>query len=121
VAAQEEEIGPNSRGEIERKLARLEELEREKAQWEIRRHGYEREVEELKAKLGPETDIRSQRRLFQQALRMLQKSETPHMPEKEKRSLVNRATTDLIELVRSVVRDGLQVERLDLIYRSEAH
>src|SRR5262249_3901645 len=35
AAAQKEEIGPNSRGEIERKLARLEKLEREKAQWEI--------------------------------------------------------------------------------------
>jgi hypothetical protein len=121
AAAQEEEIGPNGHGEIERKLVRLEELERETAQWEIRRHGYEREVEELKAKLGPETDIRCQRTLFQRALCKLQKSETPNMPEKEKRSLANSATTDLIELVRSVVRDGLRVEWLDLIYRSEVH
>jgi hypothetical protein len=121
AAAQKEEIGPNSRGEIERKLARLEELEREKAQWEIQRHGYEREVEELKAKLGPETDIHCQRRLFQRALRALQKSETPHTPETEKRSLANSAMTDLIELARSAVRDGLRVERLDLIYRPEAH
>ena len=121
AAAQEEEISPNGHGEIESKLARLDELEREMALWEIRRHGYEREVEELKAKLGPETDIRCQRRLFQQALRTSQKSETPYMPEKEKRSRANSATTDLIELVRLVVRDGLRVERLDLIYRSEIH
>ena len=121
AAAQEEEIGPNCRGEIERKLARLEELEREKAQWEIRCHGYESEVEELKAKLGPETDIRCQRKLFQRALRALQKSETPHTPEKEKRSLANSAMSDLIELFRSAVRDGLRVERLDLIYRPEVH
>jgi hypothetical protein len=121
AAAQEEEIGPNSRGEIERKLARLEELEREKAQWEIQRDGFEREVEELKAKLAPETDIRCQRRLFQRALRALQKSETPYTPDKEKRSLANSATSDLIELVRSAVRDGLRVEWLDLIYRPEVH
>jgi hypothetical protein len=120
AATQEEEIGPNGRGEIERKLARLEELEREKAHWEIQRHGYEREVEELKAKLGAETDIRFQQRLFQGALRALQKSETPHTPETEKRSLANSAMSDLIEL-RSAVRDGLRVERLDLIYRPEVH
>jgi hypothetical protein len=120
-AAAQEEIGPNSRGEIERKLAWLEELEREKAQWEIQRHGYEREVEELKAKLGPETDIHCQRRLLQRALRALQKSESPHTPETEKRSLANSAMTDLIELVRSAVRDGLRVERLDLFYRPEVH
>jgi hypothetical protein len=121
AAAQKEEIGPNSRGEIERKLARLEELEREQAQWEIQRHGYEREVEELKAKLGPETDIPCQRRLFQSALRALQKSETPHTPETEKRSLAKSVMTDLIELVRSAVRDGLRVEQLDLVYRPEVH
>jgi hypothetical protein len=121
AAAQKEEIGPNSRGEIERKLARLEELERKKAQLEIQRHGYEREVEELKAKLPPETDIHCQRRLFQRALRALQKSETPHTPETEKRSLANSAMTDLTELVRSAMRDGLRVERLDLIYRPEVH
>jgi len=120
-AAAQEEIGPNGHGEIERRLARLEELEREKAQWEIRCHGYESEVEELKAKLGPETDIRCQRKLFQRALRALQKSETPHTPEKEKRSLANSAMSDLIELFRSAVRDGLRVERLDLIYRPEVH
>jgi hypothetical protein len=114
-------IGPNSQGEIERKLARLEELEREQAQWEIERHGYDREVEELKAKLGPETPLRSQRRLFQQVLRALKKSEVPGTLDKEVRFLKQSALTDLVELVRSAIRDGLKPERLDLVYRPEVH
>jgi hypothetical protein len=45
------DIGPDSRSELDRKLARLEELEREKRQWEIQRQGHESEVEELRVKL----------------------------------------------------------------------
>jgi hypothetical protein len=51
-------IGPDSQGEIGRKLARLEELERESRRQAIQLTAYENEVAELKAKLGPETPIR---------------------------------------------------------------
>jgi hypothetical protein len=114
-------IGSNSPGEIERKLARLGELERETRRQMIQLTGYESEVEELKAKLGPEIPIRAQRRLFQQALRRLQKSEFPGTLEKERHSLRQRATTDFVELIRSAIRDGLKPERLDLVYRPEVH
>jgi hypothetical protein len=114
-------IGPNSQGEIERKLARLKELERETRRQAIRLAGYESEIQALNAKLGPETPIRSQRKLFQQALRALQKSEIPGTLEKEVRFLKQSATTDLVELIRSAVRDGLKPERFDLVYRPELH
>jgi hypothetical protein len=117
--AQDNVVGENSPGEIARKLARKEELEREKRQLEIRIQGYESEVAELKARLGPETPIHHQQRLFRQALRSLQKSEQPATLEKDRRSLKQSATTDFVELVRSVTRDGLKLERLDLVYRPE--
>jgi hypothetical protein len=119
--AADDAIGPDSPGEIARKLARLEELERETRRHAIQLSGYESEVVELKAKLGPEPPIRAQRKLFQQALRALQKSEVAGTLEKERRFLKQSATTDLIELVRSAVRDGLKPERLDLVYRPEMH
>jgi hypothetical protein len=100
-------IGPNSQGELERKLARLEELERETRRQAIQLVGYESEVQELKAKLGPETPIRSQRKLFQQALRALQKSEVPGTLAKEIRFLKQSATTGLVELVRSAVNGSI--------------
>jgi hypothetical protein len=115
-----EDIGENSQSEIDRKLARLEELEREKRQWEIRRHGYQSEVEELKAKLD-ETNVPHQRRLFRQALCSLQKAESSDINEKEKRSLRASATTDFVEFVRSATRDGLGLNRFDIICRSETH
>jgi hypothetical protein len=114
-------IGPDSQGEIERKLARLEELEHETRRQAIQLVGWESEVRELKAKLGPETPIRPQRRLFQRALRTLQKSEAPGTLEKEARSRRQHATADLVELVRSAIRDGLKPERFDLVYRPELH
>jgi hypothetical protein len=114
-------IGPDSPGEIQRKLARLEELERETRRQAFQLVGYESEVQELKAKLGPELPIRAQRKLFQQALRALQKSEVPGTLEKERRFLRQSATTDLVEIVRSAIRDGLKPERFDLTYRPELH
>jgi len=41
------------------------------------------------------------------------------MLEKERRFLLQSARTDLIEFIRSAIRDGLKVERLDLFYRPE--
>ena len=75
-------IGPNSPGEIERKLARLEELE----------HETRRQKEQLarysgpEGKLGPETLIRLTRSgsSFLQALRALAKAEAPAVPDKGK-------------------------------------
>jgi hypothetical protein len=119
--ATDDAIGPDSPGEIARKLARLEELERETRRQAIQIIGFESEVAELKAKLGPETNIRAQQRLFQQALRTLQKSETPGTLDKDRRFLKQSATTDLVELVRSAIRDGLKPERFDLVYRPELH
>jgi hypothetical protein len=116
-----DDVGANSQSEIERKLARLDELEREKRQWEIQRAGYESEVEELRAKLGPETNLHHPRKLFRQALKALQESETPKLLRKDRQSRINSALTDLVELVRSLTRDGLKIERLDLYCRPEAH
>jgi hypothetical protein len=120
-AAVQEDVGPNSRCEIDRKLARLEQLERERRQWEIQRHGYEGEVQELQAKLGPETNLRHPRKLFRRALETLQKSDAPKLLEKDRRALINSAVTDLIELIRSLERDGLKIERLDLFCRLMGH
>jgi hypothetical protein len=113
--------GPDSRGEIERRLARLEELEHKTRRQEIQIGGYESEVGELKSKLTPETNIDPQRRLFRQAMRALAKAETAGTLEKERRALTQHATTVLVEVVRSAVRDGLRVDRLDLAYRPEVH
>jgi hypothetical protein len=113
--------GPDSRGEIERKLARLEELEHKTRRQEIQIDGYESEVGELKGKLAPETNIDPQRRLFRQAMRALAKAETADALEKERRSLTQHATANFVEIVRSAVRDGLRVDRLDLVYRPEVH
>jgi hypothetical protein len=121
AASRDDTIGADSQGELERKLARLEELEREKRQWEIQRHGYVSEVQELQAKLGPQTEIRHARRVFRQAIGALQKSEVPKILEKDRRFLRNSAVTGFLELIRSIVRDGLKVERLDLTYRPELH
>ena len=116
-----ETIGPNSPGEIERKLARLDELERERSLWQTQRLGYESEIEELRAKLGSETGLHHPRRLFRRALEALQKSDTPNLVANEKRGLVNGAVIDLIELVRSLQRDGLKLNRIDLFCRPELH
>jgi hypothetical protein len=113
--------GPDSQLEIERKLTRLEELERERQIHESQRIGWESEVAELKAKLAPETPIHHQQRLFRQAIRALQKAETAGTLEKERRSLKGHAALDLVELVRSAIRDGLNPDRLDLVYRPELH
>jgi len=82
---------------------------------------FESEVEELKAKLGPEINIRNQRELFRRALEYLRKSEQPKILAKDRRTFINSAITDLTELVRSLVRDGIAVERLDLFCRPELH
>jgi hypothetical protein len=119
-AASAVDVGADSRSEIERKLARAEELERQARQWEIQKVGFESEVEELRAKLG-ETPIRHQRRLFRNALEAMRKAETSDLPAKEKRSLHNSAIIDLTELVRSLARDGIAIERLDLFCRPELH
>src|SRR5262249_16077424 len=108
-------IGSDSEGEIARKLARLDELEREAGLWTIQRNGYESEIAELKAKLGREEAIPYQRRLFKRALRSVQKTEVPDIDAKEKRSLFTSATTDLVELIRSAVRDDLGLDRFDLV------
>jgi hypothetical protein len=121
TAVQDNAIGPDSPGELARKLARLEELERATVRQTRQLIAYESEIEGLQAKLGPETPIRAQRRLFQQAMRALQKSETPGTLDKEVRFLKQSAVTDFIELIRSAVRDGLKPERFDLIYRPELH
>jgi hypothetical protein len=114
------DIGSSSQGELDRKLARLEELERQVRQWEIQRTGWESEVAELKAKLD-ETPVRHQRRLFRNVLEAMQKAETSTLPTKEKRSLHNSAIIDLTELVRSLARDGVALERVDLFCRPELH
>jgi hypothetical protein len=113
-------IGSDSPGEIARKLERAEELEREKRCWEIKCRGLENEVEELKARLG-ETNIPHQQKLFRQALRWLQRAESRKMHDDDRRSLRARATTDLIEFVRSAARDGLGLDRFDVICRPETH
>jgi hypothetical protein len=114
------DVGEDSQGEIDRKLTRAEELERQVRQWEIQKVGFESEIEELKAKLD-ETPVRHQRRLFRNALEAMRKAETSDLPAKEKRSLHNSAIIDLTELVRSLARDGIAVERLDLFCRPELH
>ena len=86
----------------------------------------------LKDKLGPEPPIDPQRKLFLQALRALAKAETPAVPdkgkcwtkqsavlEKDKRFLKQSALTDLVELVRSAVRDELELGRFDLTFREK--
>jgi hypothetical protein len=115
-------IGPDIPREIERKLARLEELEREVRYQANQLAAYETEIADLKAKLGPELPIPFQRKLFSQALRALQKAELPvTVLEKEKRGLKQNALTELVEFVRSAVRDGLKLERFDVFYRPEVH
>lgn len=121
AATARDDVGSDSRCEIDRKLARLDELERERRQWEIQRSGYESEVQELQAKLGPEANLRHPRKLFRRALETLQKSDAPKLLEQDRRALVNSAVTDLVELIRSLARDGLTVERLDLFCRPEPH
>jgi hypothetical protein len=116
-----QDIGFNSKDEVDRKLARLDELERERRQWEIQRCGYESQVQELQAKLGPEVNLRHPRKLFRRALETLQKSDAPKLLEKDRRALVNSAVIDLVELVRSLTRDGLKLDRLDLFCRPEQH
>ena len=116
-----QDIGPNSRGELDRKAARLEELERENRRLERTCIAQTSEIEELQARLGPEEPIRSQRKLFQRAARALKKAEVPDTLEKEARSLKQGAVTDLVELVRSAVRDGLEPNRFDLFYRPAVH
>lgn len=117
----QDDVGSNSRSEIERKLARGEELEREAGLWAIQKSGFESEIDELRARLD-ETQIPHQRRLFRQALRPLQKAEASDIHEKEKRrSLRTSATTDFVELVRSAARDGLGLNRFDIICRPETH
>jgi hypothetical protein len=117
----QDDVGLASRGEIERKLARLEELEHETRRQEIQLARYESEVVELKGKLSPETNIDPQRRIFQRAVRSLQKAETAGTLEKERRFLTQHATADFVEIVRSAVRDGLRVDQIDLVYRPEVH
>jgi hypothetical protein len=104
-------------------LARLEELEHETCRQARQLARYESEIEELRARLGDETPapIHCQRKLFQQALRALQKSDAPNTLEKDSRFWRQSGTSDLIELVRSATRDGLKVDRLDLVYRPELH
>jgi hypothetical protein len=121
AAVPDKTIVPDSQGETARKLARLEELEHETSRQAIRIVGLESEIEELKAKLGPEPPIRHQRKLFREAVRDLKKADLPDVPEKERRFLKNSATTDLLELVRSAIRDGMNPDRLDLVYRPELH
>src|SRR5262249_23072127 len=77
----QDDVGSNSRSEIERKLARGEELEREAGLWAIQKSGFESEIDELRARLD-ETQIPHQRRLFRQALRSLQKAEASDIHEK---------------------------------------
>ena len=114
------DVGENSEGEVARKLARANELEREARCWEIRRVGYESEIEELKAKLD-ETSVRHQRRLFRQVLEAMGKSEAANIPAKEKRAFHNGVIIDLTEFVRSAARDGLSLTRFDLYCRPEQH
>jgi len=113
-----QDVGPDSEGEVARKLARLEELEREARQWAIQRHGWESENQELKVKLN-ETAIRHQRRLFRQVMGAMQKAEAADLPAKEKRALHNSVIIDLTEFVRSAARDGLRLDHFDLFYRAE--
>lgn len=115
-----DDFGPNSQNEIDRKLARAEELEREMRLWEIQRSGFESDIQELKALLD-ETSVPHQRRLFRQALRSLQKAESSDINEKEKRFLRASATTDFVEFVRSAARDGLGLNRFDIVCRPETH
>jgi hypothetical protein len=117
AGAADSAIGPNGPAEIARKLARLEELERATRQQANQLAGYENQVAELQAKLGP--PIRAQRRLFLRALRALQKCEVPGTLPGDALLLKREAITDLVELVRSAIRDGLKPERLDLVYRPE--
>src|SRR5262249_6868528 len=112
------DVGPDSREEVSRKLARFEELEREVRRWSFEKQGWESENEELKAKLD-ETSVRHQRRLFRQVMDAMQKAETSDIPVKEKRSLHNSAIIDLTEFVRSATRDGLSLNRFDVYCRPE--
>jgi hypothetical protein len=115
-----QDVGPDSKSEVDRKLALLEELERERRLWEIQKHGWESENEELKAKLN-ESSIRHQRRLFRQVLDAMQKAEASDIPAKEKRSFHNSVIIDLTELVRSAAREGLSLTRFDIFCRPETH
>src|SRR5262249_15906320 len=75
--AADRDVGPSSQHELERKLARLEELEREVVVRGRTIEILEHENAELTARLAPETPIRAQRRLFLQAVRALQKADAP--------------------------------------------
>jgi hypothetical protein len=115
-----QDVGPNSKSEVDRKLARLEELEPRVVMLERVKFALESEVEELKAKLD-EVSVRHQRRLFRQALDSISQAETSSISGKEKRSLHNSAITDLIEFVRSATRDGLNLSQFDIFCRPEPH
>jgi hypothetical protein len=114
------DVGPNSQGEIDRKLARLEELERQASFWDAQRVGLERRLQDLEAKLD-ETNVPCQRRLFRQALESLQRAELSDISEKEKRFHRNSALTDLIGFVHAAARDGLGLHRFDVFCRQETH
>jgi hypothetical protein len=118
--AQVDDIGPNSQAEIQRKLARLEELERDNTR--LTRHVtfLESENVELRGRLAPETDIPHQRKLFNRVVRRLREAEASNL-EKDQRFLRNSATDDMIELVRSAKRDGLEAARFDLMYRPDLY
>ncbi len=115
------DVGENSPSEIERKLARLDELEREAGLWAIKQHGYEAEVQELRAKLDEGTSIRHQRRLFRQAIEAMEKAGAPNTLAKDQRALHNSAVVDLTEFVRSAARNGLRLSRFDIYLRPEVH
>ena len=120
AATAQDDVGSDSRCEIDRKLARLEELEPRVVMLERVKFALESEVEELKAKLD-EVAVRHQRRLFRQALDSIGQAETGNIPAKEKRALHNSAITDLTEFVRSAARDGLSLNQFDIFCRPEAH
>jgi hypothetical protein len=74
---------------------------------------------EESSKIIPAININPQRRLLRRMFDTVRRSETPGLPVKERRDLVQNAALDLVELVRSAVRDGHKPQGFDLIYRAE--
>ena len=81
--ATDDAIGPDSPGEIARKLARLEELERETPGGRLRSPG-SRARSRTQSQTRARNSYRAQKEALLQALRTLQKSETPALMKKER-------------------------------------
>jgi hypothetical protein len=117
--AQRDDVGPNSQSETERKLVRVEELERENCRLLRQVAVLEQELADLNGKLAAEKNVHYQRRLFRHALTTAREANTA--APKTLRPLREAVAQDLIELARSLDRDGISIDRLDVYCRAKLH